>query len=235
MEGPKKEFLECEKKWVFRLLILVAGFYGGYTLSCRGGVFCNAQTANMALFAVALGSGNWSRAAYYLIPMSAYLLGIMVSEALPRPLRRLHLLRWDTVLILVEMLVVVLLGFIPATAPHPISQVIVNFVCAMQLNTFRSAEGTPMATTFCTVHLRQFGAGLTAWIRRGKRPSAVTDNGLMLLCFVAGVLSAALTCRVFDVKAIWCALIPLGILFAGLLRADLTTEKDKLEMTPHGH
>lgn len=231
----EKEYLECEKKWVFRLLIFVAGFYGGYTLSCRGGVFCNAQTANIALFAVALGSGNWSRAAYYLIPMSAYLLGIMVSEAIPKPLRRFRLMRWDTVLTLVEMLVVVVLGFIPASAPHPISQVIVNFMCAMQYNTFRSAEGTPMATTFCTAHLRQFGAGLTAWIRRGERPKAVANHGLMLLCFMAGVLSAALLCRVLSVRAVWCALIPLGILFWDLLRADLTTEKDKLEITPHGH
>ena len=79
------EYLECEKRWVFLVLIFVAGFYGGYTLSVRGGVFCNAQTANMALFAVALGKGEWSRAAYYLIPMSAYLLGTVVSEALPKP------------------------------------------------------------------------------------------------------------------------------------------------------
>ena len=235
MEAQKNEFLECEKKWVFRLLIFVAGFYGGYTLSCRGGVFCNAQTANMALFAVALGNGNWSRAAYYLIPMSAYLLGIIVSEAMPRPLRRFHLMRWDTVLILVEMLVVAVLGFIPASAPHPISQVIVNLICAMQFNTFRSAEGTPMATTFCTAHLRQFGAGLTAWIRRGERPGAVADNGLMLACFVTGVLCATLLGRVLGVKAIWCAVIPLGLLFWDLLRADLITEKDKLEITPHGH
>lgn len=235
METQKTKFLECEKKWVFWLLILVAGFYGGYTLSCRGGVFCNAQTANMALFAVALGSGNWSRAAYYLIPMSAYLLGIMVSEAMPRPLRRFRLMRWDTLLVLLEMLAVAALGFIPASVPHPISQVIVNFICAMQLNTFRSAEGIPMATTFCTVHLRQFGAGLIAWIRRGERPSAVVDNGRMLLCFVTGALSAALLCRVLGVKAIWCVLLPLGSLFVGLLRADLTTDKDKLGITPHGH
>ena len=55
-----KQYLECEKLWVFAMLIFVAGFYGAYTLTVRGGVFCNAQTGNMALFGVALGSGNCS-------------------------------------------------------------------------------------------------------------------------------------------------------------------------------
>lgn len=236
----KEEFyLECEKRWVFRMLIFVAGFYGGYTLSVRGGVFCNAQTANMALFAVALGNGNWSKAAYYLIPMSAYLLGTVVSEAVPKPLRRSKLMRWDTVLIMIEMLVVILVGFIPRSAPDQICQVIINFVCAMQYNTFRQAEGISMATTFCTNHIRMFGANLTRVLRRDKQhpdaPEKVTAHGMMLLCFMAGVLIAAMLCRVLEQYAIWFALIPLAILFADLLHADLTKERNKLDITPHGH
>ena len=233
------EYLECEKRWVFLVLIFVAGFYGGYTLSVRGGVFCNAQTANMALFAVALGKGEWSQAAYYLIPMSAYLLGTIVSEAVPKPLRKTHLMRWDTGLTLIEIIVVIVVGFIPRSAPDQICQVIINFVCAMQYNTFRQAEGISMATTFCTNHIRMFGANLTRVLRKDqKHPEAAGNtfaHGMMLLAFVAGVLAATLLCRVLSAYAIWVALIPLGILFADLLHADLTTEKDKLEVTPHGH
>ena len=114
-------YLECEKRWVFRLLMLVGGFYGGYALTVRGGIFANAQTANLALFAVNLGTGNWQKAAYYLIPMSSYLAGTIISELMPKPVRRIGLMRWDTLLILVEILVVFALGFIPATAPHQIS------------------------------------------------------------------------------------------------------------------
>ena len=46
MENNHKEYLECERHWVFALLIFVGGFYGVYTYLLRGGVFCNAQTAN---------------------------------------------------------------------------------------------------------------------------------------------------------------------------------------------
>ena len=75
----QKQYPEWEKRWVFILLIFVAGFYGGYTLSVRGGVFCNGQTGNLALLGMSLGSGNWMKAIYYLIPISSYMLGIVVS------------------------------------------------------------------------------------------------------------------------------------------------------------
>ena len=233
------EYLECEKRWVFRLLIFVGGFYGGYALTVRGGVFANAQTANLALFAVNLGCGDWRKAAYYLIPMSAYLAGIVFSEWCPKPLRRFGVMRWDTLLTLVEMIIVVILGFIPATAPHQISQVTISFICAMQYNTFRQAEGIPMATVFCTDHMRQFASSLTKWLRKGDNGAAMgkkaAAHGLMLLCFALGALAAALLSRVLDVRTIWCALLPLGILFADLLRADITREKQLLGMTPRGH
>ena len=235
----KKEFLECEKRWIFRLLMFVGGFYGGYALTVRGGVFANAQTANLALFAVNLGTGDWEKAAYYLIPMTAYFLGIAISELIPKPLRRFGLMRWDTLLTLVEMVIVVILGLIPAAAPHQISQVIISFTCAMQYNTFRQAEGIPMATVFCTDHMRQFGSSLVKWLRRNDNADAMGEkagaHGLMLLCFALGALTAALLSGLLGVKTVWFALLPLGVLFSDMLRADLTREKQLLDVTPRGH
>lgn len=233
-----KQYLECEKLWVFAMLIFVAGFYGAYTLTVRGGVFCNAQTGNMALFGVALGSGNWRKALYYLIPISGYILGSMVAEAIPRHVRRFRL-RWDTLLTLIEIVAVIVMGFIPASAPHQICQVIINFICAMQYNTFRQAEGIGSATTFCTNHTRMLGSNLIRILfRREKHPDAmekVKSHGVMLLCFVLGAVASAFLCVVFDVRAIWFAIIPLIILFVDLLKVDLTTEKDKLTVAPRGH
>ena len=140
---------------------------------------------------------------------------------------------------MIEMLTVVVLAIMPESVPNQVSQIIVNFICSMQYNTFRQAEGISMATTFCTNHIRMFGANLTRVLRRDrKHPDAgekTFAHGIMLLAFIVGVLLAVLLCRVLDTCAVWVALIPLGVLFADLLRADLTTEKDKLEVTPHGH
>ena len=148
-------------------------------------------------------------------------------------------MRWDTVLTMIEIIVVVVVGFIPRSVPDQVCQVIINFICAMQYNTFRQAEGISMATTFCTNHMRMFGANLTRVLRKDvKHPDArekTFAHGMMLVAFTVGVLAAALLCQVLSVYAIWVALIPLGVLFSDLLHADLTTERDKLEITPHGH
>ena len=46
--------LECEKFRTFILMIAVGGFLGAYTYTLKGGVFCNAQTANFVMLAVQL-------------------------------------------------------------------------------------------------------------------------------------------------------------------------------------
>lgn len=234
---PKKQFLECERWWTLAFLMYVGGFFGGFTYSVRGGVFCNAQTANFVLLAMAVSSADWSRAGYLCIPITAYFLGAAISEAIASSVRRSHLIRWDTLLILIEMLVVLILGFIPDSAPYQISQIAVNFICSMQYNTFRQADGIPMATTFCTNHIRQTGVFFTKGMRH-KDISHFRRMGFhiaMLVIFVIGGITSSLACRHFSGKGVWFALIPLMITFVDLLHADLKTEKDQLDRIPKGH
>ena len=232
------EYLECEKKWVYQTLIFIAGFYGAFTYSIRGGVFCNAQTANFVLLAMAIGNGKWNEALYYLVPMSAYLLGAIMSEALPKPMKKLKLIRWDTLLIFIEMIVVIGLGFIPEKAPYQISQIAINFICSMQYNTFRQAQGIPMATTFCTNHVRQVGVGLWSGLKsNGDRTQLKKslEHFIMLLFFTLGGVASTVLCNLILGKAIWFSLIPLGVILVNFLYADLKKEKSRMAQKPHGH
>lgn len=210
---------------------------GAFTYAIRGGVFCNAQTGNLVLFGMSLGDGNWKEAAYLLIPITAYGLGAVVSETLPSSIKKAGLIRWDTLLIGLEILVTLLLGFVPESAPYQISQVAINFMCSMQYNTFRQAEGVPMATTFCTNHVRQVGIHFVKWIRKGDRAylSRCLNHVKMLVMFVAGSTIGMVLCRFFLGKAIWGASLLLLIVFIDLLHADLTKEKGMLERVPRGH
>ena len=231
-------YLECEKSWVFLVLMGVAGFYGAFTYSIRGGIFCNAQTANFVLCAMALGNGELSHALYYLIPMSAYFLGAVISESLGSQIKRFHLIRWDTLLVFLEMLAVIFLGLLPESAPYQISQVAINFICSMQYNTFRQAQSIPMATTFCTNHLRQTGIAFCKILRhRGERQYVhrLLSHLGMLGVFVAGGVIATILCRYFLGKAIFILLLPLAFVFGNLLYADLKKEKGRLAAIPRGH
>ena len=49
---PKKDYLVCEQKLVYTLLMASAGMMGAYTYVLRGGVFCNAQTANVLVLSL---------------------------------------------------------------------------------------------------------------------------------------------------------------------------------------
>ena len=59
LKDGKNNFLTCERDWVYFTLIFVAGFWGAYTYLLRGNVFCNAQTGNVVLMGLALGSAKW--------------------------------------------------------------------------------------------------------------------------------------------------------------------------------
>ena len=235
--GQARRPLACERKWVYLLLMLTAGFYGGYTYTVRGGVFCNAQTGNLLLLAMALGRGEWAGALYYLPPLCAYLAGSMLSEAVATPIKRLGLVRWDTLMVLIEAAAVAVLGFLPETAPHQIAQVTINFLCSMQYNTFRQAQDIPMATTFCTNQVRQAGvaavkAALDGDAAQGRRMLA---HFSMLAAFVVGAAVSTVLCGPLQGRAIWVALIPLTVVFVRLLRADLTKERGTFDRAPKGH
>lgn len=233
-----KQYLKCEKWYIFLLLITVGGFYGGYTYAQKGGIFCNAQTANIVLFGMALGKQNWGEVLYLLIPISAYFLGTMVSEYTALKIKKLHFLRWDTVLVGIEMLAVFIMGSLPSSVPDQVFQVTINFICAMQFNTFRQAEHISMATTFVTNHIRETGSYLVRWLRK-KDEKAYLFRSMrhfcMIMMFGLGAVMATVLCSYFHDQAILFALIILGIIFVDLLRADLIEEKELLNKVPSGH
>ena len=149
-----------------------------------------------------------------------------MSELVPNPVKHRLAIRWDTMLILVEILAVLFLGFLPDSAPVQITQVIINFVASMQYNTFRQAEGVPVATTFATNHIRQIGIGLAR---------EVFVHLYMLLFFFAGASLGSLFGHWMGGRSIWLTLIPLVVVFAALLKADLGEEKNRMEQKPAGH
>lgn len=171
------------------------------------------------------------------MPISAYLLGTVLSEILPKPVKKVKLFRWDTLLIMFEIVVLFGVGLIPLTVSNHIVQIIINFICAMQQNTFRQAESIPMTTTLCTNHLRQFGVWGVKYLKNKDEHSLIHQKShfFMICFFFLGGFLETIACCIFGEKAIWLVLFPLGINLFKLLRADLKEEKDFLEKIPLGH
>ena len=186
---------------------------------------------------MAIGSRNWTRALYLLVPIMSYLMGAVLSEILAKKVKRLRTLRWDTILVGIEMIVVFFLGLLPKSAPDQICQVTLNFICSMQFNTFRQNEGVPMATTFVTNHIRQIGSNLVKAVRDHDRKASLRwklHSSMIAMFLIGGIISTVL-CAFLDVRAIWGAIPVLLFTFIRLVIADLTYEKNLLEKVPHGH
>ena len=135
------------------------------------------------------------------------------------------------------MTCVLVLGLLPETAPFQITHIAINFLCAMQYNTFRQAEGEPMATTFCTNHTRQAAVALDRLLTHGNasaRRNMLRHFG-MIGIFVLGVVAAVAMSGVLQGKALLLSLLPLGVVLWDFLRADLKSEKGLLQRIPKGH
>ena len=140
----------------------------------------------------------------------------------------------------IEMAMVLFLGALPETAPVQIAQVGINFVASMQYNTFRQAEGVPMATTFATNLIRQIGIGLAKEFHHrhdGDKSHRLKlkKHAKMLLFFSLGAVVGTVFCHLMLGRAIWLTMLPLGVVFGTLLHADHTTERALVEQKPAGH
>ena len=62
------------------LLAVIGGFLDAYTYLTRGRVFANAQTGNLVLLAMNLAGGQFQKAQYYLIPILAFIAGVLIAE-----------------------------------------------------------------------------------------------------------------------------------------------------------
>lgn len=230
-------YLTCEEPFIYKLLITVGGFFGAYTFILRGGVFCNAQTANVVLFAIALGKADWTRAMHLLLPISVYFFGSFLSEHLGKTIKKFFFLRWDTLLIGIEIIIVFILGLLPKSAPDQICQVALNFICSMQFNTFRQVRGTPAATTFVTNHIRQVGSNFSVYLRKKDDYSKnkLKIHGSMIFYFILGTVLGTVSIKFFEYKSIWVACILLLIIFINLFYADRVIEREMFNRKPRGH
>lgn len=196
------------------LLAVVGGFLDAYTYICRGGVFANAQTGNIVLVGIRLAQGDFSDCLYYLVPIVAFAAGIFVAEAIKQRYYNHDRFHWRQVIIAFEALVLGAIAFIPQSGDM-LANVLVSFVCALQVQSFRKMYGNAYATTMCTGNLRSATECLWAF-GRTKNLSDL-QNSLryygIIVFFVAGAIIGALLSRMFYMNAVFFACAVLAAVF----------------------
>lgn len=209
MRKGKSEFQRSESFPIGVLLALTGGFLDAYTYVDRGGVFANAQTGNMVLLGIRLSQGAWRQAVFCFVPIVAFAAGVLLAELIQQTYKRSTKLHWRQRTVLLETVILLLVGFVPAGTLDSGVNVAISFVCAMQVESFRKIHGLSYATTMCTGNLRSGTENLFHYCKSGEKKRLW--NSLKYYCiiavFVAGAFWGCLATNVFAEKAVWSACI----------------------------
>lgn len=208
-----------ERLLVGGLLAVVGGYLDAFTYTCHGGVFANAQTGNMVLLAVNVFGADVKSPLNYIAPILAFAFGVLLSEYLHRRRRFFGVLLWRQVVLVIEMLVVFVIGFLPMTFPSQVINVAISLVAAMQMNSFRKVLNLPYATTVATGNLRSMMENVAKVVFDHDKQARVHvfHYGGIIFMFIIGAIFGFLASRTLQNKAIFLT-IPIFISILVIIR-----------------
>lgn len=192
-------------------LTLSGGFQDAYTYYTRGKVFANAQTGNIILMGHNAMNGDFTDAFRYLVPVLAFAGGIYISEVIRGIYREYGKLHWRQIVVVLEILLLFVVGFLPQSM-NMAANILVSFVCAMQVEAFRKMKGSAYASTMCIGNLRSATEMLYHYRHtkeKGCLEKCLRYYGVILVFGIGAALGSFMT-SLFEGRTIW---ISCGFLF----------------------
>lgn len=210
------------------LLALVGGFLDAYTYVLRGHVFANAQTGNIVLLALNLADRKLKEALYYLIPILAFALGIIIVEMVRTRFLEYPRVHWRQMILLAEIAVLICVAFLPQGNADMIANVAVSFICSIQVESFRKVNGNSFATTMCTGNLRSAMELLYHFCRSKEKielNKSLQYFGIILF-FIAGAALGYWLSGILQIKAVLVCCALLAIAFGAMFIKEEHPEAD---------
>ena len=209
------------------LLAAAGGFQDAYSFIGLGGVFANAQTGNIVLFGVEAAREHWADAVRHLPSLLAFVLGVVVAETLGRP-RVAAALRWPArMALLLEIVVLVIVGFLPRGVPDSLIVAMIAFTASVQVTTFRTLIIWPYNTAMLTGNLRTAAQAAYAAVA-DRDPDAVRKTrsfGIIIASFTIGAFAGGWLTLHVGRHAIW---ISAGVLVAALCLFVIDEHRDRI-------
>ncbi len=189
------------------LLAVVGGFLDAYTFISRDGVFANAQTGNVVLLAVKVASGEWRGLLQFILPIFAFILGVLVSEIVKIPQIRQALHSYRRSILILECLVLAIVGFLPNNVPNTVVTVCISFVSSLQISTFNKLDKWAYNSTMTTGNLRTATraayVGFTDHNQEAKKQFKEFSG--IIFAFLLGAMTGTVTTNYMGDTSIWIA------------------------------
>lgn len=195
-------------------LTLSGGLQDAYTYVSRDHVFANAQTGNIILLSQSIFEQNWSSTLHYLVPLLFFALGVAITEMIRHLYQNAHRIHWRQLVLLIEMLLLLLVGFLPDTL-NLLANALVSFSCAMQVQAFRKVNGYAFASTMCIGNIRSGMEAFCTYCQTHNKQTLYRAVCyffiIFLFAFGAGIGSCFIP--VFGLRTIWLSCLLLFISF----------------------
>lgn len=192
------------------LLATTGGFLDAYTYMSRGHVFANAQTGNMVLLGINIAEGNFREASYYSIPIVAFIVGIIISEIAKKRYKAKKAIHWRQIVIIAEVVVLMIVAYIPDGRWNMVANILVSLVCSMQVQSFRKFNGNAFATTMCTGNLRSGTEQMIRYIQTKDRfilERSMQYYGIILFFIIGAGMGVLVTNRLGTYSVLSCCMI----------------------------
>lgn len=186
------------------LLALAGGFLDAYTYLTRGEVFANAQTGNMVLMGIYFAKGNFLKAFRYFIPVLAFIAGVVLAEIIKDKFKENQHVHWRQITIGIEFVVLTIVAFLPQGNYDMLANILVSFVCSVQVQSFRKLNGNVYATTMCTGNLRSATEQIFSYHK--TKDKAMLQKSLQYFMiigvFIIGGLIGGLLCTYWGIYSV---------------------------------
>jgi uncharacterized membrane protein YoaK (UPF0700 family) len=211
------------------LLATGAGAIEAYSIVVLG-AFAGAQTGNIVLGSIELSKLHWAAAVRYGIPIIAFIGGVLLASSLrTEPLLSLFR-RPFRALLAVELLTLVVVGFLPDSSPRLIASILITVTVASQAATFRTLVDVGYNSAFTTGNLMNvIGMAHTAIVKRDHAAAVHARRVGIVICFyTVGAIVGAVCSREFGRHGVWAA----AVLLAAALGLFISDERSLRQSVP---
>lgn len=194
------------------ILAVVGGFLDAYSYLCRDQVFANAETGNIVLMGVELAQRNFSGVIHYALPILAFASGVYICEMIRDRYGEGRMVHWRQRIIILEILTVIIVAFLPLESKwNHCANILISFVCALQVEAFRKVRGVSFASTMCTGNLRSATERLFKYRKTGDSKIIAESKRYYLIigAFIVGASVGGIMTMAIGGKAVCVAVIGL--------------------------
>ncbi|WP_314971119.1 YoaK family protein [Peptostreptococcus stomatis] len=215
-----KQMSESVRIGIF--LSLAGGFMDAYSYICRGKVFANAQTGNIVLLGQSLAEANFHNALKYILPIITFALGVYLCQKIQLAYKNAKRIHWRQIVLAIEILFVVAIGFLSNEYDSP-ANMMISFVCGIQVIAFSKFHGNTYATTMCTGNLKSATTLLCKYHTTDDKDLRRKSfyYFFIILVFSFGAAIGALMADLIGLASIWLVALLLLVAFLMMFQKEV--------------